>query len=175
MEKLKLYFVDNDYIDYLREYERNVLAGQNEKYVTERKYIGVVLEISDFKYFAPLSSPKESDFVYIKGVKTVRKSIIPLIRLTDTKGKLLGKIKLNNMIPVPDRCITLYDVENEADIKYKDLIKDEIICIRKNKALIMKNAQILYNQKVKNYSSVNYLNSTVDFLQAEKLCKQYQN
>ena len=56
-----------------------------------------------------------------------------IIRLVSDKGVLLGKIKLNIMIPVPKECLTLYDLDNEPDTKYKDLVTDELVCIRKNK------------------------------------------
>ena len=52
------------------------------------------------------------------------------------------------MIPVPASELELYDYENEEDLTYKDLIHDEIIFIRKNKDKIMKNAQVMYKQKM---------------------------
>ena len=174
MEKLKLYTVDTDYIDYLAQYDKQVMSAHGDSYTTERKYIGVVLNIGNFQYFAPLSSPKESDYFYKHGKKVVRKSVIPLIRLVTDKGNLLGRVKLNNMIPIPAKCLKLYDVANEPDIKYRDLIIDEIICIRKRRELILKNAKVLYNQKVNNYEGINYLNSTVNFKTAEKYCSKYQ-
>ena len=174
MRNLRLYTVDKQYIKYLQQFEENVLYGDGEKYQTERKYLGVILEINEFKYFAPLSSPKQSDYFYENGKRFIRRNIIPLIRLVSSKNILLGKVKLNNMIPVPDECLTLYDVENEPDEKYRSLVQDEIICIRKQKAQIMKNANILYNQKTKQYAGINYLNSTVDFKRAEKLCREFE-
>ncbi len=173
MENLKLYVIDIDYIEYLRKYDAQVMTSRSDNYITERKYLGVVLNLGEFKYFAPLSSPKESDYLYSNGKKIVRKSIIPLIRLVNKKGELLGRVKLNNMIPVPAECLKIYNVDGEQNRKYKDLVIDEIICIRKNKAKIMKNAKVLYNQKVNGYKEIKYLNSTVDFKNIEKYCILY--
>lgn len=174
MEKLKIYIVDTDYIEYLKDYDKNILFSKGDTYVTSRKYIGIVLTINGFQYFAPLSSPKDSDYFYKNGKKLIRRNIVPIIRLIDGKDNLLGKIRLSNMIPVPEECLTLYDVENEQDTKYQDLIKDELISIRKNRDIILKNARVLYNQKSKRYSGIKYLDSTVDFKKLEHCCKYYQ-
>lgn len=174
MEKLKIYTVSDDYIEYIKKYDKNILFGRGEGYATSRKYVGVVLSMNDFQYFAPLSSPKDSDYFYKHGERLIRRSIIPIVRLIKGKNNLLGKIRLSNMIPVPSNCLTLYDIDNEPDIKYKSLLRDEIICIRKNRDTILKNAKILYNQKVKQYSGINYLSSTVDFCTIENYCKQYK-
>ncbi len=132
-DKLKLYVIDINYIKYLQQFDKQVLFGDSEHYIKERKYLGVVLKIDNYEYFAPLSPPKESDYFYKQREKLIRKSSMTIIRLVSDKGVLLGKIKLNNMIPVPKECLTLYDLDNEPDTKYKDLVTDELVCIRKNK------------------------------------------
>lgn len=40
-----------------------------------------------------------------------------------------------------------YDVKNESDQAYKDLINEEIIYIRKHEKMIAKNAKILYSKR----------------------------
>ncbi|MGN0164097.1 MAG: type III toxin-antitoxin system ToxN/AbiQ family toxin [Candidatus Ornithomonoglobus sp.] len=174
MKRLKLYTVDDDYIEYLKRFDKQVMFAKGDDYFTDRKYLGVVLEINGFKYFAQLSSPKDSDYFYKNGKRLIRRNVIPLIRLVDNKRNLLGKVKLSNMIPVPENCLKLYDIEHEQDKNYQDLVKDEIICIRKCKEQILKNARVLYNQKTKNYAGINYLKSTVDFTKIEKYCKKYK-
>ena len=173
MDKLKLYTVDDNYMKYLFQFDDRVRYWESPNYKRDRKYVGVVLTINGFEYFAPLSSPKETDYFYSKGVKQIRKSIIPIIRLVTDKGELLGKIKLSNMIPVRQDCLELYDVDNEPDRKYKDLILEEIICIRKSKDEIIKNARVLYNQKVNGYQNIKYLDSTIDFKLLEEASLKY--
>ena len=174
MKKIRLYTVKREYIDYLSQFDNNIMHSDGENYKSERKYIGIVLSIGEYNYFAPLSSPKDSDYFYKNGKKHIRKSIVPIIRLITQEGILLSKVKLCSMIPVPSDCLTLYDYDNERDIKYKTLIAKEIICLRKQKDLIFKNAQILYNQKINNYEGINYLKSTVNFILAEKYCSKYK-
>lgn len=173
MKKLLLYTVSNDYIDYLIKFDNNIMYREGKGYINERKYVGVVLEINGYKYFAPLSSPKNSDYFYKNGLKQIRKSIIPLIRLVTADGVLLSKVKLDSMIPVPDKCLTLYDYDNETDLKYKALVSKEIICLRKMRERILKNARVLYNQKTKKYQNIGYLNSTTDFKTLEAACDKY--
>ncbi len=173
MERLRLYTVKKEYIEFLSQFDDNVLYSVGATYKNERKYIGIVLSIGKFNYFAPLSSPKDSDYFYKNGKRHIRKSIVPIIRLINQEGVLLSKVKLDSMIPVPDNCLTLYDYDNEPNAKYKTLIAKEIICLRKQKEQILKNAKILYNQKINNYHGINYLKSTVDFRSAEKHCLEY--
>jgi protein AbiQ len=116
MESLKLYTISDAYISYLREFSpKTILRSEGEGYVTSRKYLGVVYEINCYQYFAPFSSPKDSDYFLGKnGKKEIRRSIIPIIRMTETfsngeKG-LLATIKLNNMIPVPVSELEEYDI-----------------------------------------------------------------
>ncbi len=174
MKRLRLYTIDADYLKYLFDVDDRVMYWEGDTYKTDRKYIGVVLKINNFEYFAPLSSPKANDYIYKKGVKQVKKNIIPIVRLVTDKGHLLGKIKLSNMIPVKSEHITLYDIEGEPDKKYKSLIVKEMICIRKCKDEITKNALVLYNQKSKGYKNINYLNDTLDFKSLEAACLNYK-
>ena len=173
MKKLRLYTIDTDYLKYLFDIDNRVMYWEGNTYRTDRKYIGIVLEINDFKYFAPLSSPKPNDYCYKKGVKQVKKNVIPIIRLVTDEGNLLGKIKLSNMIPVKSEHITLYDINGEPDKKYQSLVVKEMICIRKGRDEIRKNALVLYNQKTKNYKNINYLNETLDFKRLEAACLKY--
>ncbi len=168
MEDIKLYTVDNDYIQYLRiNVSEHVFANQDPVYKHTRKYLGVVLTINDYRYYAPLSSPKNSDyFVDENGKKIIRKSIIPIIRMveSDITGKktLLGTIKLSNMIPVPQGRLVLYNPDLEEDSHYKDLVEKEIRYINRHTPEILKNATVLYKQK-KGGKQINYLSSTLDF------------
>lgn len=173
MGKLKLYIVDADYVKYLYGFDNRVMFWDGENYKTDRKYIGVVLNINGFNYFAPLSSPKDNDYFYVKGEKKIKKNNIPIIRLVTDDDVLLGKIKLGNMIPVKDDYITLYDIEGEPDKKYKGLVKKEMLCIRKSKEEIIKNASVLYNQKLNNYEGISYLDATIDFKVLEEACNNY--
>lgn len=177
MDTLKLYEISEEYINYLREKESLVLSPKENKRVHTRKYLGVVYNINNYKYFIPLSSPKENDYQIINGERKIRKSIIPIVRITykndNGELELKGTLKINNMIPVPDCELQLYDVENEQDKFYKALVQKEILFIRKNRERIINNVNVLYTQKKEDKSSIGYLNYTVDFSLLEKLHDEF--
>ena len=71
---LKLYEVDNNYIDYLKKYDEKVLNYGGEKYKVNRIYLGILLKINEFIYIAPLSSPKNKDYDLDKKIKKIYKN-----------------------------------------------------------------------------------------------------
>ena len=57
------------------------------------------------------------------------------------------------MIPVYNSAVlNYYDINNETDIKYKNLVLDELRFIYANKKKIFKNTNKLYQQKINNMS-----------------------
>ena len=167
---MKLFTIQDEYLNYLKSFDRHVLNNKGENYIKTRKYLGVVLEINECKYIAPLSSPS-STYDYING--KIRKSVIPIIRIVHN-DELLGTIKLGCMIPVfDDRVIEYYDIEKEIDLKYKDLVSDELEFIYKNKKLIINNANKLYKQKCMNLD-IGYIINTVDFKLLEEKAKEFK-
>lgn len=183
---MKLHSVTDRYINYLREDNnlKNVFSNKEDTRIHSRKYLGAVFDYNGFKYFIPLASPKKSDYI-LKGKKEeIRKSIIPIIRITvlNREGvlELKGTLKISNMIPVPSNELIEYNIDDEKDKSYQGLLKKEYRFIRKNSRLIRRNAEILYKQKVNEkyyYSEVNkkpgYLDSTVEFKLAEKRCEEF--
>ncbi len=165
---LKIYTVDDMFVKDMKEnVDKHVFANEDPKYIHARKYLGVLLEINGFSYYAPFSSPKESDYMILKGKKVIRNSILPIIRMveTDVNGNrsLLGTIKLSNMLPVPDEKITLYDIDNEHESAYKDLLLKEKRFINRNEDMIISYAERLYKEKVNGIIKKGYLNNTFDF------------
>ncbi len=167
---IKFYEVSNDYIKYFKKYDRNVRLNEGENYQHNRKYIGVILEINSLKYFAPLSSPKGSD--YKDDTKTIiRKSKIFIHRIV-YGTQLLATVRISNMIPVPDRYINLYDLDNEPDRKYKKLLLKQFRVIKREFSEIKKSALRLYTQKNKGEKH-SYLRSTIDFKKIEQKSSDY--
>ena len=130
----------------------------------DRKYVGLEIKLNEYFYFIPLSSPDPSDYDKSKKVK---KSIIPIFRLKNTKGEFLSKLLLNNMIPVPTSELLYYDVRKETNENYRNLVLAELRDIQRNYNKICKNAKVLYRQKKKDLP-IGYLKATVDFGQLEK-------
>ena len=57
---MKIYELNEEYIDYLHSIDNKVENSKGKDYQFSRKYLGVILEINNFKYFAPLSSSKST-------------------------------------------------------------------------------------------------------------------
>ena len=171
---LKLYEVDNNYIDYLKKFDNKVLHHSNPSYNHTRKYLGILFNINEFKYIAPLSSPKQSDYDSDGKIRSSSKIIIRIIKKQrNNMEELLGTIKLCNMIPICNsKVINEYNLKSETDSRYKNLVQDQLTFINSERHLIIKRAEKLYKKKVKN--SPYYLQNTVDFLLLEKKAKKYR-
>lgn len=178
MSELKIYSVSDRYIKYLRNQYPNVYSNKEEKRTHTRKYVGVVLVIGGYKYYIPMSSPKDTDYQYAGGKLVIKKSIVPIMRIivknSTGEKELKATLRLSHMIPVPDSELDLYDVENEPDLQYKDLIQNEIIFIRKNKDKIISNANLIYKQKLNNDASAKYVAAALPFTDLEKLCDVFE-
>ena len=83
-------------------------------------------------------------------------------------------LRISHMIPVPISELELYNLENESDSTYKDLVSDEMIFICKHREKILSNARVMYNQKVANDTTAGYVKSALDFQSLEKLCDKYE-
>ncbi len=187
MAELKIYSVSDRYIRYLRQDARliNVFDNKENTRSHTRKYLGVVFVKNNFHYFIPFSSPKNNDYLTGEdGTRTIRKSIIPIIRMTTTdtvsgEVELKGTLKVSNMIPVPESELTPYQISAEDDANYKIIMQKEYAFIRSNGKMILKNASVLYSQKTKadilfkDKPAPKYLSITVDFLYAEQKCQDF--
>jgi len=128
--KIYLCVINDDYIDYLHNIDNKVLENK----INRRKYVGILFEIDDKKYYAPLASPKPKH----KNIKNTAPDIVKI------DGGKLGVINLNNMIPVPDSEVNIIDIEGIADEKYKNLLRDQAKFISLHKKEIIKKAERLY-------------------------------
>lgn len=54
MRNFKIYYISESYINYLRQFDKNVAYNKN----ITRLYIGIFYTYNNYNYFAPLSSPK---------------------------------------------------------------------------------------------------------------------
>lgn len=84
-----------------------------------------------------MSSPKDSDYQIAGATKVIKKSIVPIIRIVvkNSAGEkeLKGTLRISYMILVLESELELYDLENESDDTYKDLVQNEMIFIRKSR------------------------------------------
>ena len=173
---MQLYSISDEYINYLKKKFPRVYSNKEDIRVHTRKYLGAVIEISTYKYYIPLSSPKEKhDYIMVNDKKTIRKDSLIVMRIVSGTGEdmeLRGTLQIGTMIPVPDSAIELYDVENEPDRAYKDLVNEEIIYIRKHEKAIIKNAKVLYSKR-KSGEKNRVVENCLDFKKLEVECDKW--
>ena len=51
---IKFYQIENKYIDYLSPHTPHLFHNKQAGQQNERKYIGIILQVNGFDYFAPL-------------------------------------------------------------------------------------------------------------------------
>ena len=165
---MRLYSVSDDYIEYLRNVFPRVYSNKIANRKHTRKYLGVVFKLNDFNYYIPLSSPKDAhDYIILNDKKVIRKDSIIVIRMV-VKGTLKGTLQIGTMIPVPDKALIQYNLQDEQDISYKELVQDEIIFIRKNANRIVKTAKLLYSKKTKGTNENPVIDKVLDFQALEE-------
>lgn len=165
----KLLIVKDDYVNFCRKYDSKVQSNKesNRKFI--KKYLGVIFEINNVKYYVPLSSYKPEKHNNMPNK-------IDFIRIEDEEHQY-AVLNLNNMIPVPDNAIIDFDfnilpVSTEEERKYRDLLRNEWRICRTKQDKIIKNASKLYNM-VLNNKPINIVDRCCNFKLLEKLSIQY--
>ena len=158
IKKLKLYYISEDYIKYLRKYDNKVPSNKN----TTRPYIGIVYQYNGFNYFAPLSSPKE------KHLK-MNKKAIDIWKIDDGK---LGIINFNNMLPCQNNLLTEV-LPTITDVKYRKLLENQIELINKDRNIMLKKIITFHSKYNENLLTENVKNRCCNFRLLELKCQEY--
>lgn len=159
-DRLKFYKISDRYIEYLSKFDKHVSWNKEQK----RPYIGVVLDIGEHLYFAPLYSYKKKYESY-KGNPS-------FMRVQDRKGRELSIIRLAEMIPAPKEVVTLMDFGERGE-KYQDLLQAENDFINDNRENLYRKARKLY----KNVTEVKvpfFVNIACNYKVLEEKSKSYQ-
>lgn len=159
MKKLKIYFIDNNYIDYLRKFDEKVAYNKNPN----RPYIGIVYTYNNFNYFAPLSSPKPKHL-------SMQKNAIDIFKIKDGE---LGIINFNNMIPCPIEVLK-EAIPTISDEKYKKLLENQLTYINLKKTKLLKKIYSFQARYRNNNLQQNILDRCCNFILLEKMCKKYK-
>ena len=161
--RLKLYTVDDNYINFLHQSEEKVMYNKSQK----RPYVGIVFNINELNYFVPLTSPKAKH--------EIMGNDIDFRKIANGK---YGAINFNKMIPVPDDCLVLIDVDAEKP-PYQYVLWNQLKNVKKDKEIICNTAKKLYDVCMKPVDELTPHEQAVkerccDFVRLEKLCKEYQ-
>ncbi len=184
--EIHFYSISDTYIAKVSLEDARVLSNHENNRKHMRPYIGFIIRLNNYDYFLPLSSSDPKDFDE-RG--NLRPSTQTILRMINKRGRYLGKILLNNMLPVPESEITKIslmkkpltgnrseDIRIIMENKYKDLMVDELNWIKENLPEIISKSKRLYSAKTnenneeywKNRRKPNYLKATVDFKKIEK-------
>ena len=161
MAGLSFYTVDERYIDYLAPYAPHLVHNAKKGQGHSRKYIGIVLEVNGFEYFAPLSSFKEKHRRMKNG--------LDFIKVGD-----YAVINLNCMFPVATDTYQRVDFSAVQDKRYRDLLQAEYRIIKQLEGRIRKNASTLYNHKANNGDSTPLSARCNDFPLLERACQGFR-
>ena len=164
--ELILVRIDTEYCNYLRKFDDKVPYNYNGKEL--RPFIGVLFQIDECKYFAPLSGPKP------KHLKM--KSKLDFLRLDNGK---LGAINFNNMIPVYDNNIIKIDLDEmcviDVERKYQKLLKEQIYWLNRNSEKLYGRSRKLYDDYVNGDLDKKIADRCCNFKLLEEKCDIYNN
>lgn len=102
--EIYFYYVNNDYVSFLKEYERKNTGHTcvpNVQYKTSDKFMfGAVMDINRISYFVPVSSyaKKQEDVILIRDKKN--------------KSDILGSLRFAYMLPIPRSCLIKLDINS---------------------------------------------------------------
>jgi len=160
MKNFKLYYIDENYINYLRNFDSNVFYNKD----SSRPYIGVVYTYNELNYFAPLASPKPKHI-------DINPKAIDIFKV---KNGELGVVNINNMIPSPIETLTEV-LPTITDEKYKKLLEGQLTFLNNNKAKLMKKINHFQNMYRKGHLFPNILERCCNFPLLEEKFGEYIN
>lgn len=166
IKKLNFYTIDDNYINYLSQFDKHIAYNKSQK----RPYIGILIIVENHNYFAPLFSPKQKHKLY--------KNNLTFFKIINSKNKNnLGIIRFSDMIPVPHKCVHLLDTKNKS-YAYKRLISEQYsyINIPDNRQKIYDKSQKIYQiatSSSKSKMAKFYKDLCCNFQSLEQKCNEY--
>ena len=116
MGKLKFYTINKNYLDYLRENGDSKVPKHD--YDNAKFYTGIVFEINNYSYFAPISSFKEQQktnyLIYVQD------------KDSETGIKVASSVRCGYMVPVPKQLLEVMDINKYPNVKARALIRKEL-------------------------------------------------
>lgn len=159
MKTLKIYYIDNNYINYLRKFDKKVAYNKRKA----RPYVGVVYTFNNQTYFAPLSSPKPKHL-------TMNKKALDIFKIKDGE---LGIVNINNMIPTPISCLTeVLPLIKER--RYKKLIIEQTTYLNDHKRELLDKVNFFMLKYNTNKLPKRIKDRCCDFNILKEKCKDYQ-
>lgn len=103
---LNFYMVKMKYVRNLMNIDpQNIMSISSQNRKNKRIYLGIIVMVNCHKYCIPLSSVEE------KAKYQKMSDNITFKKITNTKGKVVGALNINNMIPVRDEYLLPFDMK----------------------------------------------------------------
>lgn len=161
---LQIVRINSDYCDYLRSFDDKIVYNKYDKEL--RPFIGILFEIDNYKYFAPLSSPKDK-----------HKKMKNMIDFLKIKNGELGAVNFNNMIPVTNKNYSLIDLNKKMskteEVKYQKLLKEQLIWLNSHYNQVKNKSFKLYQLYNSGKLSQNIKERCCNFKLLEEKCLEY--
>lgn len=140
-ERLNLYRLDMKYVRDLSKADDRVLSVSPQVGKESRPVVGVLVLSGGRQYCVPLSSPKPKHASMNNGRD--------FSKILDSKGKLIGVLNFNNMVPVDDSVVFPVDMivrpgDAAEERYYKGLLNDQLDWCNDNRDVILRKADKLY-------------------------------
>lgn len=170
-ERLNLYRIDMKYIRNLHNADNRVSSVSPQIGKQHRIYVGIVIICNAKKYLIPLSHPVEKH--------KKMSSRADFDKIIDKRGKLLGVLNYNLMIPVSEQQLIRINLKPDktdsiADRYYKQLCIDELKWCRQNTDIITNKANCLY-KLCSSESNYKGKSRCLNFKKSEAECEKYNN
>ena len=159
MKTLKIYYIDTNYINFLRKFDNRVAYNKNKA----RPYVGVVYTFNNQTYFAPLSSPKPKHL-------TMNDRALDIFKIKDGE---LGIVNINNMIPTPISCLTEV-LPLVKDKQYRKLIIEQTTYLNNHKRDLLDKVKFFMLKYDTNKLSKSAKDRCCNFRLLEEKCKEYE-
>lgn len=154
---IKFYDVDENYIDFLKQYDEQV---PNIKYDAINKFVcGIVLQVNGIDYVAPISH----------NTKVVKTSL-PIYN----KEKVISTIRFSFMFPARHEHLTVknFAAIAKTDPKYADLLQTEYKYCKSHESEILDKAKWVYKIGCNKNHYLNY--TCCDFKKLENVYLNYE-
>ena len=162
----KIVKVDHEYCNYLRKFDYRVSYNVGVKEL--RPFIGILFNVDDLEYFAPLSSPKPKH-AYLKNT-------VDLLKIDDGR---LGVINFNNMIPVKKNNYELFDLNSvpktDIELKRQILLRTQLKWLNDNYRKVRGKAIRLYDSYKKNRLPKRIKDRCCNYELLEEKCNLYKD
>ena len=134
MNNIRLVFINEEYLEYLRKFDEKV----PRKKVSP--YCGIVLQIGDINFYAPLSSPKDKH----KDFKDNKNDILKI------NGGAEGIVNIANMVPIASENYIIEIDFGSYSQKRQILLTNQFKFLDDNKSELLKRASKLFETHKKN-------------------------